>query len=43
MKACTFFGHRECYRLEAQVLWNAIENYIDQGVDMFCFSKRAIT
>ena len=32
---CTFFGHRECYDLEAAVLRNAIENLIAQGVSEF--------
>lgn len=35
MSACTFFGHRECYGLNDQMLRNAIEGLIDQGVDTF--------
>lgn len=35
MSACTFFGHRECYGLDAGVLRDTIENLIDQGVDTF--------
>lgn len=35
MAACTFFGHRECYRLDSQVLRQAIEELITQGVDTF--------
>lgn len=31
MAACTFFGHRECYGLDSQV----IENLINNGVDTF--------
>ena len=35
MSVCTFFGHRECYGLDAQVLSNAIEAQIGQGVEEF--------
>lgn len=35
MSACTFFGHRECYSLDEQVLMDAIENLIRIGVDTF--------
>lgn len=35
MSACTFFGHRECYGLDAQQLQETIENIIKQGVDTF--------
>ena len=35
MPACTFFGHRECYGLDSQVLRQAIEELITQGVDSF--------
>ena len=35
MSACTFFGHRECYGLDSQVLLQAIEELITQGVDTF--------
>lgn len=35
MSACTFFGHRECYGLDAQHLQNTIEDLIQQGVDTF--------
>ena len=28
MSVCTFFGHSECYGLDAAVLQNAIENLI---------------
>ena len=35
MAACTFFGHRECFGLDGQVLLRAIENLIRQGVDTF--------
>ena len=34
-KACTFFGHRECYSLDEQVLQDAIEDLIRNGVDTF--------
>ena len=32
---CTFFGHRDCFDLDEAVLWSAIENLINQGVDAF--------
>ena len=32
---CTFFGHRDCYGLEADVLRRAIEAQIEAGVDTF--------
>lgn len=35
MSVGTFFGHRDCYGLDAAVLRNAIENLINQGVDTF--------
>lgn len=35
MLACTFFGHRECYNLNAGVLRDAIEQLINRGVDTF--------
>ena len=35
MAVCTFFGHRECYSLDKQVLMNAIEDLIRKGVDTF--------
>ena len=35
MAVCTFFGHRECYSLDAQVLMDAIEDLICKGVDTF--------
>ena len=35
MAACTFFGHRECYRLDSQALLRAIEELISKGVDTF--------
>lgn len=35
MAACTFFGHRECYGLNSQVLLQAIEDLIHKGVDTF--------
>lgn len=35
MSACTFFGHGECYGLDAAVVQNAIEILICQGVDTF--------
>jgi len=35
MAVCTFFGHRECYRLDIAVLREAIEKLIRQGVDEF--------
>ena len=35
MSACTFFGHRECYALDATVLETAIVQLINQGVDTF--------
>ena len=33
--ACTFFGHRECYGLDSQVLQQAIKELIALGVDTF--------
>ena len=35
MAACTFFGHRECFGLDAQMLMTAIDDLIRQGVDTF--------
>ena len=35
MNVCTFFGHSECYGLDAAVLRNAIENLIEQGTNEF--------
>lgn len=35
MSVCTFFGHSECYGLDAAVLRNAIENLIKQGTSEF--------
>ena len=35
MTACTFFGHKECNSLDAEVLRNTIEELIGQGVDEF--------
>ena len=35
MPACTFFGHRECYGLNSQVLRQEIQELITQGVDTF--------
>lgn len=35
MKVCTFFGHSECYGLDAAALRNAIEDLIKQGVTEF--------
>lgn len=35
MSVCTFFGHKECHNLDAQVLRNAIEDLIQQGADLF--------
>lgn len=32
---CTFFGHRECYGLEARLIQDEIEKLIDAGVDTF--------
>ena len=32
---CTFFGHSECYGLDAAVLRRAIEELIEQGVTEF--------
>ena len=32
---CTFFGHSECYGLDADILLNAIEHLINQDVDNF--------
>ena len=32
---CTFFGHSDCYGLDATVLQQAIEELIWQGVDTF--------
>ena len=35
MSICTFFGHSECYGLDAAMLRNAIEDLIKQGVSEF--------
>lgn len=35
MPICTFFGHRECYDLDAAVLRSTIEDLIKQGVSEF--------
>lgn len=35
MSVCAFFGHSECYGLDAAVLRNAIENLIKQGTSEF--------
>lgn len=35
MSACTFFGHREFYSLDEQVLKDTIEDMIRKGVDTF--------
>lgn len=35
MSVCTFFGHRECYGLDKETLYNAIEKVIHQGADTF--------
>lgn len=35
MSVCTFFGHRECYKLDREVLMRAIAELIGQGVDEF--------
>ena len=35
MSVCTFFGHSECYGLNAAVLRNAIEALINQGATEF--------
>ncbi len=35
MAACTFFGHRDCYSLDEQVLIDAIEDLIRNGVETF--------
>lgn len=35
MSACTFFGHRECYGLDAGLLKAAIETLIREGVEEF--------
>lgn len=35
MSVCTFFGHSECYGLDATVLRSAIEDLIQRGVDHF--------
>ncbi len=35
MVVCTFFGRRECYGLDSQVLKQAIEELIAMGVDTF--------
>ena len=35
MSACTFFGHIECYGLDREKLYHAIEALIGQGVDTF--------
>ena len=35
MSVCTFFGHSECYGLDAAVLRSAIEELIEQGITEF--------
>ena len=35
MSACAFFGHSECYGLDKDVLRNAIEDLIKQGITEF--------
>ena len=35
MAACTFFGHRECWELDVNLLWGAIVRLIGEGVDTF--------
>ena len=35
MAVCTFFGHRECYSLDEQVLQDTIVDLIRNGVDTF--------
>ena len=35
MSVCTFFGHRECYGLDSNVLREAVEKLIGQGVETF--------
>ena len=35
MSVCTFFGHRECWHLDGEVLRSAIEDLIKQGVTDF--------
>ena len=35
MNVCTFFGHSECYGLDKDVLRNAIEDLIKQGITEF--------
>lgn len=35
MAVCTFFGHSDCYDLDANVLRCAIEELIHKGVDSF--------
>ena len=35
MSVCTFFGHGECYSLDAAVLRGAIEELIKQGITEF--------
>ena len=35
MSACTFFGHRDCYGLQEELLEQAIVELIHSGVDTF--------
>lgn len=35
MSACTFFGHRDCYGLDAARLRDTLEDLIARGVDTF--------
>ena len=35
MAACTFFGHRECFGVDSQVLQRAIEDLIHKGENTF--------
>lgn len=40
MSVCTFFGHRDCYGLDTEELYRAIEDLIGQGVDTFYVGKQ---
>ena len=35
MSICTFFGHGDCHGLDAERVLDAVEGWIQQGVDVF--------
>ena len=42
MSACTFFGHRECFDLEAKQLMDAVEQLILRGVPVCDYHRAAM-